>query len=157
MAKLTLEEPDVLDGEKVILPPESVVQVRVLEVREAERGPNAKGEFWQVLDFKFEIVGAPEQYKGAIGDWIWGNVSARFTTHPDNKLRQWVQALFGLDLEPGFELDTEVLVGRKARAVISNYKKRDGNVGQGVAGLLPLDGGTAAPAAPVDDDEELPF
>jgi len=123
------------------LPVDAIIQVEVEDITEKfVEGKNGK-EGWNKLEFKFLITGLPsalqDQYESLIGSRIWGSVSARFTTHDDNKLRQWAEALLGISVnEPGFELDTDILVGRKARGVVSQYTKRDGTAAHQIAGLL---------------------
>lgn len=75
------------------------------------------------------------------GDWegkrIWGNTSMVFNTNPNCKLRNWAQSVLGTDLDAGFELDTDDLVGRKARIAVGYRKKPDGTIKQFVADVLP--------------------
>jgi hypothetical protein len=127
------------------LPVDTIIQVEVEDIEERfVEGKNGK-EGWNKLEFKFLITGLPsalqDQYGSLIGSRIWGSVSARFTVHADNKLRQWCEALLGMSVdEPGFELDTDILKTRKARAIISQYTKRDGTAAHQVAGLLSASG-----------------
>lgn len=158
-----------------MLPDDSIIKVEVesIEVREVE-GKNGKPS-WEKLEFKFKIVDVPTElanqgYNDLVGGSIWGSVGARLTDHPDNKLKQWAEALLGLDLGIGFELDTEMLEGRQARAVTSTYQSKNGPRHQ-VAGLLPAFdrptfdlGGSSVPAqasAPVVETtfstDEPPF
>lgn len=136
-----------------VLPVDAVVTVQceAINVRHVE-GKDGK-EGWDKLEFTFNIVGVPtaleSEYGSLVGSKIWGSVPARFTEHPDNKLRQWSEALLNIgNLEVGFELDTELLVGRQARAIIGQYKKRTGDSQHQVAGLLPAAGGGFAQQAP---------
>lgn len=137
-----------------VLPVDTILQVEVEEVTEKfVEGKNGK-EGWNKIEFKFLILDVPtslqDEFGSLIATRIWGSVSARFTDHPDNKLRQWAEALLGVSVnEPGFELDTDILVGRKARAVVSQYTKRDGTAAHQVAALLPAAGQTAAPTVTV--------
>jgi hypothetical protein len=160
--KFTMEETN-SDFEFLTLPDDTIVQVSVdqIELREVP-GSNGR-EGWQKLSFKFKILELPtkleDEYAALIGSTIWGSVSARFTEHPDNKLRKWAEALLDIgELEPGFELETEMLIGRKARGVVSTYPKKDGGRNHQIAGLL------AANPAPQPAlvggftiDEEPPF
>lgn len=140
MAKFTLEE--TAGGDFLTLPDDAIVQVIVdsTEVREAT---NKQGETWKKLNFRFKILDLPtsleEEYGVLIGSTIFGSVSAKFTMHPDNKLRQWVEALLDMELDAGFELDTDMLVGRKARGVVGQWvRKTDNQVNHQIKGLLPL-------------------
>lgn len=164
MAKFTLEENS--GGDFLNLPDDAIVQVEVVSV-ETRAATNSKtGESWNKENFRFKITDIPdalqEEFGVLEGSTIFGSVSSKFTMHPDNKLRQWVEALLDMELDAGFELDTDMLVGRRARAVISSYIKKDGTRNHQVAGLLPLvsaaigSGGTT-PAAGIWDDDEPPF
>lgn len=172
MAKITLEEAPEFD----VFPEETVLRVRVEEneIREFD-GSNGK---WEKLNFKFKVVQVFDpQYKHMEGIPIFGGVPFRLTDHEDNQLKQWVEALLGLDeLGVGFELDTDDLVGREARAITGTYtKKGTTQVRHTVASLLPLsdDAGSVVgagvapepePAAATQssfgttvDDSEIPF
>lgn len=119
MAKIVMEEYE----EFPVLPQDSIITVKVDDISikemQGQRGP------WQKAEFKFKILGVPSaEYDGLVGQTIWGSVPFRFTESPDNKLRQWVEAIFGMELSAGFELDTDLLIGRECRAVIANYDKK---------------------------------
>lgn len=108
-----------------VLPEGTVITVKVekTETRTVGEGSNS----WESLDFQFTIVGvSDERWSEAVGQTIWGGANARLTEHQDNKLRKWVKALLGIDVVEGFKLDTDVLVGRQARAVVENYTKGSG-------------------------------
>lgn len=147
MAKFTMEETG--DGEGFLtLPADTIVPVVVDSIEERTVPGKDGGEGWKKLNFRFKILELPSQlepeYSALVGSTIFGSVSARFTSHPDNKLRQWAEALLDLgDLEAGFELDTDMLVGRKARGVVSHWtRKSDNSLNHQIGGLLPM-----APAA----------
>lgn len=164
MAKFTLEENS--GGDFLNLPDDAIVQVEVVSV-ETRAATNSKtGESWNKENFRFKITDIPdslqEEFGVLEGSTIFGSVSSKFTMHPDNKLRQWSEALLDLgELDAGFELDTEMLVGRRARAVISSYIKKDGTRNHQVAGLLPLApaaiGSGGSPSTSMFDDDEPPF
>jgi hypothetical protein len=122
------------------LPVDTIVPVEVVQITEKE-AQSTKGN-WMKLEFKFTIADLPdslmEEYAEVIGSPIWGSVSARLSEHKDNKLRQWAEAIFGVELNVGYELDTDDLIGKKARAVISQYTKRDGGQAHQVDALLPF-------------------
>lgn len=141
MARFTLEE--TAGGDFLTLPEETVIQVAVETVEEREVPGRDGNPGWTKLSFRFKVLELPTaleaEYGVLIGTPIFGSVSARFTSHPDNKLRQWSEALLNIgELDPGFELDTDMLIGRKARAVTNTYKKKDGTLNHQVKGLLPL-------------------
>lgn len=135
-----------------VLPVDTIIQVEVAEITERPvPGKNGNPD-WMKLEFKFRILGVPDnlsEHRNLVGSHIWGNVSAKFTDHPDNKLRQWSESLLGVSVnQPGFELDTDILVGRKARAVISQYQRKDLTWQHQVATLLPAGGSPTTPSAP---------
>lgn len=166
MAKFVMEE----QQEWSTLPAESIVFVTVdsvfMKTVQGNRGD------WEKLDFTFIVDGIQmlgnqgrvEDYQDVIGEKLYGSTSARFTSSPENKLRIWVEALFGMELGVGFELDTDYLIGRKARAITTTYEKKiiDSTTGKPKLGhkvdtLLRLDSGVPQPQqtqqAPADARE----
>lgn len=147
--KLIMEEAK----ETLCLPADAIIQVLCLDVQAREvEGRNNKPN-WTKLDFTFEIIGLPtvleDQYGHLVGQKIFGGMGANLTNNPDNKLRQWVIALTGLnEIEPGFELDTDILTNRRARAVVENYTKTGQTLPyHKVGGLLPASGAAPTPTA----------
>jgi hypothetical protein len=149
MPKITMEE----QKEFPVLPADSILHLKIdsVEVREHE-GRNGK---FSKLHFKFKVLGIqatgdgsdPSQYEGIITEPIWGSVPFRFTDSPENRLRQWVEAIFAMELGVGFELDTDLLAGRECRGVTVQYEKRNTNPrtglpfrGHQVDALLPKGG-----------------
>lgn len=132
MAKITMTEAQDL----TVIPEDTVIKVAVDSTKiidvEGQRGP------WQKIEFRFNITDAPGEYSALVGTPIWGSVAFRLTESPDNKLKQWTEALFGIELSAGFELDTDMYIGRQARAIIANYDKKNGGKGHQVGSLLPL-------------------
>jgi hypothetical protein len=169
MAKIVLEESEVF----LELPADSVAFVKVEDVAikevDGSKGP------WTKIEFKFKILdvilvgdGSPrEKYASVAGSHIWGSTAFRLTDNPENKLRQWAEALLNMELAPGFELDTDFLIGRQCRAVTSTYQKRTinprtglPNTGQQVAYLLPqyekADSPTKLNPTPVEASVTIP-
>ena len=131
-------EPDLIPADTIL-----TVKVESIEPREwsSATGPIHK------LSFKFLILDLPREAGVEwIGRTVYGSVFDRFEDHPDNELKQWVEALLGgIEITSGFELDTDQLIGRKARAVIEHYPRKVGGTGQSVGALLPI--ASAAPLA----------
>lgn len=148
MAKIVMEEQPDFD----VLPQDSILDLKIdeVEVRDVEYN----GRSWQSVDFKFKILGvqatgdgsAPSNFDGMIGGTIFGSCSAKLTDNPENKLRQWCEAIFQMPLEVGFELDTDLLVGRQVRGVTTAYKNKSGFDRAKVDSLLPKAGSGAGPA-----------
>lgn len=136
MANYTVEKVE----EYPVLPADTIVPVQVIAIEERE--VNSQKGNWMKLEFTFQVLDVPEalqeEFGGLVGRNIWGSVPARLTTHSDNKLRQWSEALLGLELGEGFALDTDDLIGKKARGMVSNYEKRDGKLGHQIQALLPF-------------------
>lgn len=140
MPKLTLEG-SANDGIYPVLPEDTIIGIKVNDIKEKTVN-TAKGDSWEKLEFEFEITSVPSglgpDLEGLVGSRIWGSTSMRFSTHIDNKLRQWSSALLGgLELDEGFELDTDSLLDRRARGVVGNYPKKNGQIGHQVVALLP--------------------
>lgn len=142
MPKIVMTEAE----EFTVLPENTIITIRVDET-EVKTVPGKNGE-WEKLEVKFHILQAPPQFKDAEDSPIWGSVPFRLTEHPDNKLRQWVEALLGVELGVGFELDTDMLVGRQAKAIVSNWERRNGGVGHQVDALIPISAPVPSQATP---------
>lgn len=114
-----------------LLPPDSILYLRIadLEVREVER---RNGGTWQKLEFTFDINGIqklgdgtdPAQYAEVVGTKIWGSCPFKLTDSPENRLKRWIEAILGLEITKGFELDTDYLLKRECRGITSTYEKR---------------------------------
>lgn len=157
MPKITVEE----QKEYTLFPPDSILRLRVKEINVRKVGEGDRA--WEKLEFVFEITGieaigsgeAPSAYMDAVGTVIFGSVPFRLTDSPENKLRQWGEALLNMEMPLGFELDTDYFLRREVRGVTSQYDKkaRDKNgqpfKGHQVSALLPIGAITPAPQAPV--------
>jgi len=157
----------------LVLPKDAVITVRVKSTK-VEPVPGKDGrDPWDKIDFTFEIVDvANPDHRDAIGQTIFGGVGFKLTDHPDNRLRQWVEALLGIQVQEGFELDTDMLDNRTAKAIVDQYTKRNGSAAHKVGALIPSStptpteaaqaafGQTSAPAsqpAPQQTQSDLPF
>lgn len=126
MPRITMtDQPDF-----AVLPTDSIVLLKIEEtsIRDVD-GKNGK---WQKLNVKFKVLdlqaigdgSSKTDYESLIGDTMWGSVPFKLTTNPENKLRQWVEAIFGMELSQGFELDTDLLDGRTVRGITSQYASK---------------------------------
>jgi hypothetical protein len=117
-----------------LLPKDSMLFLRIvdLEVRDVER---RNGGHWQKLEFTFEVTGIqqigdgsdPSTYSEMVNSKIWGSAPFKLTDSPDNKLKRWIEAILGLEITAGFELDTDYLLKREVRGTTSVYEKRNKN------------------------------
>lgn len=141
-----------------VLPDNSIIITTVTDL--TVKDVNGQNGTWQKLELTFRVDGIQatgdgspvEGYESLVGGKIWGSVPFRFTDSPENKLKQWVEAIFGMELAVGFELDTDLLTNKKVRAITSSYAKKsiDPRTGQPfrqhqVDALLPF-GSTPQPA-----------
>jgi hypothetical protein len=67
---------------------------------------------------------------------------------PRAKLRQWVSALLGREVQAGDEVDLDSLKGRRAELVIVTERRPDGMVRSSVDAVLPLQSREPAEACP---------
>lgn len=158
MAKLTVEHQE----EILTFPTDTILELKIEECNIVTVQSQGRGGDWQKLEFKFKVLniqalgdGSSDitPYENWIGKNIFGSVPARLTDSPENRLRIWAEAIFKTELGVGFELDTDLFLGRKVRGLTSQYnaKGRDGS-GQPfkrhqVETLLPF-GGEQAAASP---------
>lgn len=152
MAKLVVEEVK----EFGVLPEDARVGVRVESITEKDVPARNGNEGWTKLEFKFVFEDLPDvfmqepEYAELIGTRVWGSVTKKLNQHPDNKLRLWAEALLNMgELGVGFELDTDMLIGRYAKGVIGHYTRKDGQGGvkMQIMGLLPPSTPSFAPSA----------
>lgn len=152
MAKITLEEAQ----EFAVLPADSIVDLKIEEVNVRDNA-RPDGTTWQSLDFRFKILGIQatgdgspvSAYDSLVTQDIYGGAGFRLTDHAENKLRQWCEAIFQMPLEKGFELDTDMLAGRRVRGVTTQYKTKVGYDRHKVDSLLPKAGESGPAVQPV--------
>jgi hypothetical protein len=127
-----------------VLPVDTMILIEVESLSERNVPGKNGNEGWTKLEFKCIIRDIPAalkadpDYAEMIGSPIWGSVNMRFTMHPDNKLRAWTEALLNMgELDAGFELDTDLLIGRQAKAVVTQYDSKFGNKKHQIDSMLP--------------------
>lgn len=128
MAKLTMEEAK----DFAVLPEESILDLKVMTVEERE--VNGRNGTWTKLSLEFKILGIQaigdgspvEEYADLVTEKIFGSVPLKLTDSPDNKLRQWAEAILRIDMGVGFELDTAMFKDRMVRGVTSIWMKKVG-------------------------------
>lgn len=126
MARITLEE----QVEYPLLPEDSILDLKIMEV-ETKEVDSQRGK-WTKCEITFKILGVQhtgdgsptEAYNNLLGEKIWGSVPFRFTDSSENKLRQWAEAILGMDLGIGFELDTDMFKERRCRGITGQYNKK---------------------------------
>jgi len=105
--------------------PEDVYVVALIAV-EAQNG--AYGE-----QFVWQLQVAEGEYEGAMLK-AWTNAS----TAINSKAVKWASAFAGRPLRAGEEIDLLALVGKRARAVVSQKQATNGNIYARVTDILPL-------------------
>jgi hypothetical protein len=113
MPILTLEEANYVG----LIPEDEVLQARITAITQRKKPFQAEdgSDIWR-MEFSFVIEQPDSPFDGSR---IWGDTSTNFNTHPDCKLRAWTQEILSLtEMEPGFTLDTDVLVGNRCRVVV---------------------------------------
>ncbi len=100
--------------------------VRVVKIEETV------GQFGDQLQIDFEVDGGEHDGR-QLRSWA----SAKLTSR--SKLGNWVRALIGLEVfPPGYELETDVLVGRAATAAVDKVTRTDGEIGNRITALYPI-------------------
>jgi len=105
--------------------PEDVYVVALLAV-EAHNGAYGEQLVWQ-------LQVAEGEYEGAMLK-AWTNAS----TAVNSKAVKWASAFAGRPLRQGEEIDLLALVGKRARAVVSQKQGQNGNTYARVTDILPL-------------------
>jgi hypothetical protein len=105
--------------------PEDVYVVALLAV-EAHSGAYGEQLVWQ-------LQVAEGEYEGAMLK-AWTNAS----TAVNSKTVKWASAFAGRPLRQGEEIDLLALVGKRARAVVSQKQGQNGNTYARVTDILPL-------------------
>lgn len=154
MAKITVEKQE----EILTFPKDSILELKIEESNIEE--VNGRSGPWEKVSMKFKILGiqaigdggSTEPYMNWIGQSMWGSVPFKLTDHPENKLRIWSEAIFRQELGVGFELDTDMFVGRQVRGVTGTYQKTLSNGDKverhQIDTLLPFGGGQPATPRP---------
>lgn len=127
------------------IPADSILICKVDGAPKIEDVQSDRGT-WQKVNFRFKILGFqvlgdgshPSTWEEMVGKNLFGSVSAYLSDSPDNKLRQWVSAILGMEIGLGFELDLDFLEGRQVRVVTSTYTKKDKTVRHQAGALLPI-------------------
>lgn len=96
------------------------VEEQTIPYRDKKTGEEKTFTKWT---WDFEIVDG--EYAGL---HIWADTDPKVTSHPDNKPRQFYEALTGVALEVGQGLDTDDLLGLPAAITVRNItgQKRNG-------------------------------
>lgn len=126
----------------------TIYEATVLNIGLRER--KIRDEDVKRIEFKFRL-NADDAHDGQL---IWGSTSTRFIDHPNCKLKNWAEALLGRELPSGYRLNTDDLLERRCRVVISKreWTNKDGEeqVRNEVRDVIPTKEVLAAMAAADD-------
>lgn len=108
------------------------------------------GQFGEQLKFTFELDN---------GRSMWGWASAKFSTK--SKLYAWTRAILNRDIPPSYMLDTDDLLGKRVKVIITQEEREDGREFNKITRLKPYTNGTGGtnghqPVAPPPAPESPP-
>jgi len=100
---------------------------------DVDRDDPSKGKRWEV-SFTF-IIDEGNDFEGRK---VFGNTPTTFTTHPDCKLRRWLQELLNIegDMGAGHEVNLSDFVGVSCRVQVAAKKRDDGTTKNYVAEVV---------------------
>jgi len=115
MPRATVEEP-----EFVLLPEDTLLRCRLNAVNPKEvpyRDKNTgEQKTFTKWEWEFQVIEGEFAEKK-----IWGETNDKLTTHPDNKPRNWAEAILGQELDLGMEFDTDDIVGLIADVTVYHH------------------------------------
>ncbi len=118
----TLEKSELPEYE--VIPEGKLLPAEVVNVEEREtpwlidENDPSLGNKKQV-SFRFSVTDGDHK-----GRTLFGNTPTTFTSHPDCKLRAWVQEILGGNVLPvGFSLEVETLIGLPVKIAVAHRNK----------------------------------
>lgn len=85
-----------------------------IELKEKPFKDERTGEPVKKFEFKFKISSDDEHDT----QFIWGEAGTRITDHPENRLRNWAEAILGTRLPVHYKFNTDDLVDRDCRIIV---------------------------------------
>lgn len=67
------------------------------------------------IEFRFRINSDGDPHDGTD---VWGKTSDKFVAHPNCKLYSWSEALLGMKLPGGYNLDADDLLNRECQIIV---------------------------------------
>lgn len=106
------------------IPEDTIVEGELLNVKVKEM-PYKDDQGNAVERTEFEFVITEDGYDGRR---LWGTTGTKLVDHPDCKLKAWSQEIFGQEFPPNYRLDTDILIGKRARLVVGyrEYTNKNG-------------------------------
>lgn len=119
MPILTMEESNYAGP----IPEDTVLPAKVTAITQKKKPfkDDDGNDIWR-MEFSFTVEDPNSDFDGTR---LWGDTSTTFNNHPDCKLRAWAQEILATQLDAGFVLDTDILVGQRCRIVVGvkEYQK----------------------------------
>lgn len=103
------------EGSFSVIPADTILEAEIESVKKIVKPfTDDNGDPVRRVEFAFRII--DDNFHGRK---VWGDTPTTFTTHPDCKLRAWVQeALAVSELPKSFTFNTDSLQGEKVRVVV---------------------------------------
>lgn len=142
--------------EFLTFPTDTLLALKVDSIEEAEgtKYPQYKWTFKILNIIALGDNSDPTPYEVMVGSKIVTRISARMTTHERNQMRRWVEACLDMTIQEGFELDTDLLIGRNVKGVTKIWTGKEVDTytgkprsGHQIDALLPMGSAAAAPLA----------
>jgi hypothetical protein len=127
--KFTLEETNYAG----LIEEGSVYRAKLVDISEKTWTPREPGKEPNTrVEFRFKLITDDDDPHD--GEDIWGNTSDKFVDHPNCKLKSWSEAILGMKIPPGYNLETDHLLSRECQVIIGvrqwvqNGEQREKNV-----------------------------
>ena len=117
MPTFELEEGGLIEEDQILEAEVVSIEQKKMPFQNKETGADVFN-----LEFKFLIDEPDNPHDGSN---LWGKTGTKFTSHPDCKLKNWAQEILVADLEVGYVLDTDILIGHKCRVVVGIQRWED--------------------------------
>lgn len=119
----------------VVIEEHTVLNTEVVTIEEEENPffKNEDGTQQRNVVFKFKVLGGEHD-----GRFVWGRTPTTWSTNEKCKLRGWAEEILGTTIptKPLPPLNTDDMIGRKCRAVIGVYTKKNGDQGNKVTDVM---------------------
>lgn len=155
-------ELEVKEWSDEVLPPDSIVTGKLEEVK------------IETVEYT-DKHGNPDSFDKAVWWWkitndhrdgefngrkVKGECNPEISTHPNNKMRNWIEALLGRSLDAGMRISTDDLVGLTADISIINREavvKGEDRIFMEVDEVMEASRGPSAGSTAPPSDDDVPF
>jgi hypothetical protein len=109
--KMTVEE----EKPRHLFDDGAIVVAEVVTIKSEEKKSQRTGKSYTRLNWTFAVQAPGEEYDG---QYVYGDTFATLSTREDCELRNWSQAIMNIEMPPGFDLETDDLVGMQCRLLL---------------------------------------